>query len=107
VTYRNRLAPPSNVYIVFQSTFFNGSKVLLTNDPPWLIDRFFLETAAVPPGMLSNLAAQLLEDDSDSSLSSEGQEVRQCGSDTAPSSASTASPDQDVELFEKALARVR
>ncbi|KAF8510336.1 Mak10 subunit, NatC N-terminal acetyltransferase-domain-containing protein [Gautieria morchelliformis] len=93
------------------STFFNGSKVLLTHDPPWLIDRFFLETAAVPPGIMSKLAAQSSEDDSDSSsssssLSSEGREDRQRDSGSAPSSRSTGCLDKNVELFEQGMARL-
>ena len=92
---------------IFQSTFFNGSKILLTHDPPWLIDRFFSETAAIPQNMLSRLAMQLSEDDSDSSRSSDNQEDRQWGSEGIPSNPSMAGSESNVEIFEKGLAKVR
>ncbi|KAF8528155.1 Mak10 subunit, NatC N-terminal acetyltransferase-domain-containing protein [Hysterangium stoloniferum] len=40
------------------STFFNGSSILLTHSPSWLIDQLFTEIAAIPSNILTQQAAQ-------------------------------------------------
>lgn len=105
VVYHDRLGS-LRMYLVFQSTFFNGSKILVNHDPPWLIDHFLSETAAIPQNTLSRLAAQVSEDDSDSSSCSSDNQLRQWGPDGISSNLSMAYSDNNVELFEKGLARV-
>jgi hypothetical protein len=110
VVYRDRLAHSSTIYTVFQSTFFDGSNILLMHDPPWLVDRFFLETAAMPRGMLARLAGQLSETDSDSSTSTsscDSWKNQRRDSGNPPPNRSLAILDNTVDLFEKGLAKVR
>lgn len=111
VVYRDRLVRCSNIYAIFQSTFFDGSNILLMHDPPWLVDRFFLETAAIPRGLLARLARHLSGDNSDSSSTStsscDSWESRKQASNGAPPNTSLAVSDNNVDLFEKGLAKVR
>ncbi|KAF8589714.1 hypothetical protein K439DRAFT_1628492 [Ramaria rubella] len=77
------------------STFFDGSKILLTHDPPWLIDRFFSETIALPPGMLCRLTEPASRFDKDSSSASSDKDFRE-----------RDSHKEEVELFEKGVAKL-
>ncbi|GJJ11840.1 hypothetical protein Clacol_006078 [Clathrus columnatus] len=43
------------------STFFDGTHILLTHGLPWLVDRFFHETAAIPQGLLPDGVGQLTD----------------------------------------------
>ena len=92
----------------FQSTFFNGSKILLAHEPPWMIDRFFWEIAAIEPGTLSRLADHSSsENGCEPSSSRDSLEVTEQASGLASSDRVVEYQDKEmVALLEKGLAKV-